>query len=91
MVCRLGRLAWATPARLAAPTGQRVAILLPLSGPRAEIGQSMLHAAQLAFDGPGAGSLDARDTGGTPEGAAAAARSAIDAGRGIDPRAAHLG
>jgi branched-chain amino acid transport system substrate-binding protein len=71
------------PGASAAPTGQRVAILLPLSGPRAEIGQSMLHAAQLAFDGPGVGSLDARDTGGTPEGAAAAARSAIDAGAGL--------
>jgi branched-chain amino acid transport system substrate-binding protein len=65
------------------PTGQRVAILLPLSGPRADIGQMLLHAAQLALDGPGAPPLDAKDTGGTPEGAAAAAQSAIAEGVGL--------
>jgi branched-chain amino acid transport system substrate-binding protein len=65
------------------PTGQRVAILLPLSGPRADIGQMLLHAAQLALDGPGAPPLDAKDTGGTPEGAAAAAQSAIVEGVGL--------
>jgi ABC-type branched-subunit amino acid transport system substrate-binding protein len=65
------------------PTGQRVAILLPLSGPRADLGQMMLHAAQLALDGPGAPPLDAKDTGGTPEGAAAAAQSAIAEGAGL--------
>ena len=43
----------------------------------------MLHAAQLAFDSPGASSLDAKDTGGTPDGAAAAARSAIADGAGL--------
>ena len=48
---------------VAGPTGQRVAILLPLSGARAEIGQTMLHAAQLALDGPDAPPLDAKDTG----------------------------
>jgi substrate-binding family protein len=67
----------------AGPTGQRVAILLPLSGPRADLGQMMLHAAQLALDGPGAPPLDAKDTGGTPEGAAAAAQSAIAEGAGL--------
>ena len=65
------------------PTGQRVAILLPLSGPRADLGQMMLHAAQLALDGPGAPPLDVKDTGGTPEGAAAAAQSAIAEGAGL--------
>jgi ABC-type branched-subunit amino acid transport system substrate-binding protein len=60
-----------------------VAILLPLSGPRADLGQMMLHAAQLALDGPGAPPLDAKDTGGTPEGAAAAAQSAIAEGAGL--------
>ena len=65
------------------PAGQRVAILLPLSGPRADIGQAMLHAAQLALDGPGAPPLDAKDTGGTPSGAAAAAQSAIAEGAGL--------
>jgi ABC-type branched-subunit amino acid transport system substrate-binding protein len=63
--------------------GQRVAILLPLSGPRADIGQTMLHAAQLALDGPGAPPLDAKDTGGTPDGAAAAAQAAIAEGAGL--------
>jgi branched-chain amino acid transport system substrate-binding protein len=65
---------------IAGPTGQRVAILLPLSGARADIGQSMLHAAQLALDAP---ALDAKDTGGTPDGAAAAARAAIADGAGL--------
>jgi branched-chain amino acid transport system substrate-binding protein len=63
--------------------GRQVAILLPLSGPRAEVGQSMLRAAQLALDAPDAPVLLARDTGGTPQGAAAAARAAIDAGAGL--------
>ena len=40
------------------PAGQRVAILLPLSGARADLGQNMLRAAQLALDGPGAPPLD---------------------------------
>lgn len=65
------------------PSGQRVAILLPLSGPHADIGQPMLQAAQLALDAPGAPPLDAKDTGGTPEGAAAAARAAIADGAGL--------
>ena len=43
----------------------------------------MLHAAQLALDGPGAPPLDVKDTGGTPEGAAAAAQSAIAEGAGL--------
>ena len=40
-------------------------------------------AAQLALDAPGAPPLDARDTGGTPSGAAAAAQAAIAAGAGL--------
>lgn len=63
----------------AAPLSQKVAILLPLSGPRADIGQAMLHAAQLAL----AGNLDVHDTGGAPQGAAVAAREAIGAGAGL--------
>jgi hypothetical protein len=68
-----------------APTGRsgRVAILLPLSGPRADIGQPMLLAAQLALDAPGAPVLDVKDTGGTPDGAAAAAQAAVAAGDGL--------
>ena len=43
----------------------------------------MLRAAQLALDGPGAPPLDAKDTGGTPDGAAAAAQAAIAGGAGL--------
>ena len=43
----------------------------------------MLHAAQLALDAPGAPPLDPKDTGGTPDGAAAAARGAIADGAGL--------
>lgn len=67
----------------AGPAGQRVAILLPLSGARADLGQGLLKAAQLALDAPGAPPLDVKDTGGTPDGAAAAARSAISDGAGL--------
>ena len=77
--CRWG----GSPVPGGGPAGQRVAILLPLSGPRADIGQSMLHAAQLALDGPDAPPLDVKDTGGTPGGAAAAAQSAIAEGAGL--------
>ncbi len=63
--------------------GGGVAILLPLTGPNAEVGQALLRAAQLALDQPGAPKLDARDTGGTPSGAADAAKSALAAGAGL--------
>jgi len=66
----------------AAP-GRRVAILLPLTGPNAEVGQAMLRAAQLSLDQPAAPSLDARDTGGTPAGAAEAAWLALAGGAGL--------
>ena len=64
------------------PAGRRVAILLPLSGARAEIGQAMLNAAKLGLDAPDT-QLDAKDTGGTPAGAAAAANAAIADGAGL--------
>jgi len=69
----------------AAPTAgaNRVAILLPLSGPHADQGQPMLHAAQLALDAPGAPALIVKDTGGTPPGAAAAAQAALADGAGL--------
>ena len=67
----------------AGPAGQRVAILLPLSGPRADIGQPMLQAAQLAMDAQGGPPLDVKDTAGTPDGAAAAARAAVADGVGL--------
>ena len=66
-----------------AGTGRRVALLLPLTGATAEIGQSMLKAAQLALDQPGSPPLDQYDTGGTAEGAATAARAALAGGAGI--------
>lgn len=59
----------------------KIGLLLPLSGSRAVVGQSLLNAAQLAlFDLAGDRfTLVIRDTGGTPEGAAAAAQAALDA------------
>lgn len=65
-----------------APLVEKVALLLPLTGPNAGIGQSMLDAAQLAlFDVAGEEfQLMPRDTKGTPQGAAEAARQAIAEG-----------
>jgi branched-chain amino acid transport system substrate-binding protein len=63
--------------------GRRVAILLPLTGPNAEVGQALLKAAQLALDQPGSPELNQQDTGGTPDGAVKAARAALAAGAGI--------
>jgi branched-chain amino acid transport system substrate-binding protein len=62
--------------------GVRVALLLPLSGPNAALGRALLDAAQLAVFEVGDDELVLlpRDTGGTPEGAAAAADAAIAAG-----------
>lgn len=60
----------------------KVALLLPLSGQNAQIGQAMLEAAQLAlFDLAGDRfELLPRDTKGTPPGAAEAARQSIAEG-----------
>src|SRR6185437_7981534 len=74
-------LAPVTGGPLASTAGQvKVALLLPLSGPNADLGKAMLDAAQLALFTMGGESLTLvpRDTGGTPEGAAKAARSAVD-------------
>ena len=67
------------------PEVPRIAILLPLSGPSAKVGQDLLNAAQLAlfhfadqrFE------LLPRDTRGTPEGAADAAARAIADGASL--------
>ena len=63
------------------PTGSalKVALLLPLSGSNAELGQAMLEAAQLALFTTEAERLTLvpRDTAGTADGATQAARSAI--------------
>ncbi|MXP65502.1 penicillin-binding protein activator [Roseomonas sp. M0104] len=67
------------------PAREKVALLLPLSGANASLGQPLLNAAQLALfeqGGPGFEFLP-RDTGGTASGAAAAARSAIGEGARI--------
>jgi branched-chain amino acid transport system substrate-binding protein len=61
-------------------SGQKVAILLPLTGPLADRGRDLLQAAQLATQNGVGPMLDVIDTGGTPAGAAAAAQSAITAG-----------
>ncbi|MCB9990796.1 MAG: penicillin-binding protein activator [Rhodospirillales bacterium] len=60
----------------------KVALLLPLSGEHADLGQAMLQAAQLAlFDmGYDAFELMPRDTRGTPQGAAQAAQGAATEG-----------
>lgn len=64
----------------AAPPGLRVAILLPLSGSNAALGQAMLRAARLALASPGSPALDVRDTRGTAQGAADAARESLSSG-----------
>lgn len=63
----------------------KVAILLPLSGPQANVGQSMLQAAQLAlFDiGYNNFQLIPRDTNGTVTGAQKAANDAVQDGAQI--------
>src|SRR5205085_8300919 len=57
----------------------KVAVLLPLSGANAELGKAMLEAAQLALFTTGNDRLTLvpRDTSGTADGAANAARSAL--------------
>jgi ABC-type branched-subunit amino acid transport system substrate-binding protein len=66
---------------VAPPGGQgvKVALLLPLSGPNAELGKAMLEAAQLALFTTGSDrmTLVPRDTTGTADGAANAAKSVI--------------
>jgi ABC-type branched-subunit amino acid transport system substrate-binding protein len=72
-----GAPAPATPVAGAGPA--KVALLVPLSGANATLGQAILDAAQLAlFEAPDDRlTLVPRDTGGTAEGAARAARAVI--------------
>ncbi|MEM6780386.1 MAG: penicillin-binding protein activator [Pseudomonadota bacterium] len=60
----------------------KVGILLPLTGPQAPMGQSMLQAAQLALFDMGYENFELmpRDTQGTPQGALQATSSAINDG-----------
>ena len=69
-------------APIPAPAAVKVALLLPLSGANADLGKAMLEAAQLALFTIGSDQLTLipRDTAGTPDGAAEAARSAIAEG-----------
>jgi len=73
------------PLRPATPATPYVGLLLPLTGPHARVGRAMLNAAQLAiFEIAGDQFvLIVRDTGGTPEGARRAARSALQAGASL--------
>lgn len=70
-----------TPPAPQAPPA-RVALLVPLTGQAAPVGQALLNAAQLAvFDFPDAHlTLLPKDTRGTPAGAASAAREALAEG-----------
>lgn len=63
----------------------RAALLLPLSGRHAQLGESMLNAAQMAVFNlaPPGFELHPYDTRGVPEGAAAAARAAIEDGAAL--------
>lgn len=72
----LSSTAWAASPLLAAKTDDRpVALLVPLTGPRASVGLSMQRAALLAEN---SGKLLSFDTAGTPQGAAAATQQALD-------------
>jgi len=71
------------PAPGSEAAGRRVAVLLPLTGQNSDVGQALLRAAQLSLDQGGGLPLDARDTHGTPAGAAEAARAAVAGGAGI--------
>ena len=69
----------ATPMPPPSVQSTKVALLLPLSGPNADLGKTMLEAAQLALFTTGSNRLTLipRDTTGTADGAANAAKSVI--------------
>ena len=71
-----------SPPTAAAAGPAKVALLVPLSGANAELGQALLDAAQLALFESGADRLILvpRDTGGNAAGAAGAARAVIGDG-----------
>ncbi|MDB5401139.1 MAG: penicillin-binding protein activator [Rhodopila sp.] len=62
---------------------QAVAILLPMTGPRADLGQVLLQATHLALQDDSGLALDVLDTGGTAAGAASAAQAAVSHGDGL--------
>ncbi len=64
------------------PAARRIAVLLPLTGQNASLGQDLLRSVQLALgrDGP---QPDVLDTGGTPTGATGAAQKAVANGDAV--------
>lgn len=71
------------PPKPAGPSGPaKIALLVPLSGPNAALGQAILNAAQLALFETGGDQLTLvpRDTRGTADGAAEAAHAAVAEG-----------
>jgi ABC-type branched-subunit amino acid transport system substrate-binding protein len=81
------RIGMAPPVQQAAPQApvSRAAMLVPLTGPQAPLGQTLLNAGIMGlFDEASTGvEIAPADTGGTPSGAAAAARQAIAGGARI--------
>lgn len=67
------------------PPGQRVAVLVPMSGPAASLGQDMLRAAEMALFDVGENDvvLLPYDTAGTPQVARQAAVDAVAQGAGL--------
>lgn len=67
------------------PGTVRVALLLPLTGNGSDVGEAMRRAAEMAVFDIGAENFELlpRDTRGTPEGAATAARTALEEGAGL--------
>ncbi len=74
-----------TPPPIPGSGGPRIGLLLPLSGPRAELGRAMLQAAELALFETGADdiALIVRDTEKVPGGAGEAARQVVQEGARI--------
>ncbi len=66
----------------AVPVNTKVAVLVPLTGPNANLGRDLLQGVQLAL-GPEGPQPDVLDTKGTPAGATAAAQQAVAHGDGI--------
>lgn len=65
------------------PPARPIGILLPLTGLRADLGQPMLRAAQLALAGPGAPTLIPADTSGSASRAQQAEGMAVGSGAGL--------
>jgi branched-chain amino acid transport system substrate-binding protein len=76
------RLGSAPPFGQPAGDQMRAALLLPLTGPQAPLGQALLNAAVMGLfdEAPSGVEFVPQDTGGTPNGAASAARAAIAGG-----------